>query len=153
LVSEEYIVNSINCAWTLEDKIVVKELVISLEGKNIKHKYLEGRKRIRIDLACYDPLTNKIIFVEAENGIWLQHPQIYLPFCDFLYVASPYDDSATREEQLDWAKKEGIGVIEVLYDGYIMETLPAIRHRIHPAIREDVLNRIITKSKKARKLH
>lgn len=71
-----------------------------------------------------------------------------------LYVATPYDDSYYREKQLEWAKNEGIGVIEVLYDGYIIETLKPVvfPDSMDISLREEVLAHFVKKLKKNEKI-
>ncbi|UJG43686.1 MAG: hypothetical protein K9W46_00540 [Candidatus Heimdallarchaeum endolithica] len=154
MYSEQEVIKRITETWRFDNKVCVKELQIPLVGKNINYPFLENRKSIRIDLACYDIVADKIIFVEAENGLWLPHPQIYRPFCDMLYVATPYDDSYYREKQLEWAKNEGIGVIEILYDGYIIETLKPVvfPDSMDISLRDEVLEHFVKKLKKNEKI-
>ncbi len=147
--TEEKVVEIISNTWKMENKIVTKELVIPVKG--INNIYLEGRKVVRIDLAAYNPVDDEIIFVEAENGLWLTHPMVYSALCDKLYVATPYDDTITREEQLKWANEEGIGVIEILYDGYIVESLKPRVRAISREIKNIVKTKLLEKAKRDRK--
>jgi len=112
---------------------------------------LEGRDYIRIDLAAYDKKKDKIIFVEAENGLYLQHPQIYLPFCNILYILCPEEISSYRGEQIEWSIDQGIGVIEQISFGALVETISPKTRKISPIIHEYVKERFNKRLEKEKK--
>lgn len=151
MATESVLVNQLAEIMSKENKIVVKELHVPIIHQIYYDDYLEGREYIRIDLAAYDPSTDEIIFVEAENGLWLHHPQIYLPFCNRLYVLCPFDDSSYREEQKEWSKSEGIGILERRTQERLDETLEAEFRNISPAIKAFVISHILKKNRRMMK--
>ncbi|MHA1912699.1 MAG: hypothetical protein ACTSYA_13510 [Candidatus Kariarchaeaceae archaeon] len=95
--------------------LTVEELVIPRQLHSKAFKRNSKRSYRRIDLAVYDPERKLVIFIEAENGLWMQHPVAYKELANYTYLASPVEEKK-REfngEQKDWAKKEGIGIIEI----------------------------------------
>ena len=149
-ITESVLVRELASKWTEVGLQVVKELVVPIIGNIYYDNYLEGRDSIRIDLAAYDPHNDKIIFVEAENGLYLPHPQIYLPFCNELYVLCPEDHSSFRDEQVEWSKNEGIGIIEMNKEGEIIKSLFAESRKIYPSVEAYVKARLFKKIKKER---
>ena len=117
----------------------------------LNDNYLEEREYVRIDLAAYDRVTDQIIFVEAETGLYLQHPQIYLPFCNSLYILCPEDQSSFRDDQMKWSDKKGIGVIEINQSGDIIYSLNPQSRRIFPAVQAFVKSRLFKRIEKERK--
>jgi hypothetical protein len=148
---ESQLVDSLAEKWESEGKLVAKELHIPIASDIYYDNYLEGREYIRIDLAAYDKKTDKIIFVEAENGLYLQHPQIYLPFCHKLYILCPEERSSYRGEQLEWSMKQGIGVIEQISLGALIETLAPKTRKIVPAVHDYVKSRFFKRLEKEKK--
>jgi len=151
LTIEQELVETLARKWLSEGKLVTAELTIPIINQIYYDNYLEGRDYVRIDLAALDKETGEIIFVEAENGLYLQHPQIYLPFCHSLYILCPKDDSSFREEQVNWSKSQGIGIIEKNEDGELMESLEAEFRKINPAVEAFVKSRLLKKIEKERK--
>ncbi|MHA1200150.1 MAG: hypothetical protein ACTSQF_12545, partial [Candidatus Heimdallarchaeaceae archaeon] len=90
-------------------------------------------------------------FVEAENGLYLQHPQIYLPFCHKLYILCPEERSSFRGEQIDWSRDQGIGVIELIGFGDLVETIPPKSRKISPAVQTHVKSRLFKRLEKEKK--
>ena len=150
-ITESVLVRELAIKWTEVGLQVVKELVVPVIDNIYYDNYLEGRDSVRIDLAAYDPHNDKIIFVEAENGLYLPHPQIYLPFCNELYVLCPEDNSSFRDEQVEWSKKEGIGIIEMSEEKNISTSLGASSRKIYPAVEAYVKSRLFKKIEKERK--
>jgi hypothetical protein len=150
-ITESVLVRELAIKWTEVGLQVVKELVVPIIDNIYYDNYLEGRDSIRIDLAAYDSHNDKIIFVEAENGLYLPHPQIYLPFCNELYVLCPEDNSSFRDEQVEWSKKEGIGIIEMSEEKNISTSLGATSRKIYPAVEAYVKSRLFKKIEKERK--
>lgn len=146
--TENQIVDLLANKWMEEKKLVVKELVVPIIDQVYYDNYLEGREQVRIDLAAYDTVNDQVIFVEAENGLYLQHPQIYLPFCNILYILCPEDLSSFREEQLSWSKERGIGIIEVNNSGTISYSLEADIRSIFPKVQAFVKSRLFKRIKK-----
>ena len=146
--TEKQIVDLLANKWMEEKKLVVKELVVPIIDQVYYDNYLEGREQVRIDLAAYDTVNDQVIFVEAENGLYLQHPQIYLPFCNILYILCPEDLSSFREEQLSWSKERGIGIIEVNNSGAISYSLEADIRSIFPKVQAFVKSRLFRRIKK-----
>ncbi len=147
---ESDLVNKLADRWQSEGLLVAKELHIPIINQIYYDNYLEGREYIRIDLAAYNKETNKIIFVEAENGLYLQHPQIYLPFCNLLYILCPNEMSSYRQEQLDWSLEQGIGVIEQTGEDFT-ETISPNSRRIFPAVEAYVKARLFKRIEKEKK--
>ncbi|MBY9002034.1 MAG: hypothetical protein KGD64_14035 [Candidatus Heimdallarchaeota archaeon] len=150
-ITESVLVRELALKWSKVGLQVVKELVVPIIDNIYYDNYLEGRDSIRIDLAAYDPHNDKIIFVEAENGLYLPHPQIYLPFCNELYVLCPEDLSSFRNEQMEWSRDEGIGIIEMTEDGEITTSLSASSRKIYPSVEAYVKARLFKKIEKERK--
>jgi len=148
---ETRLVDSLAEKWESEGKQVVKELYIPIVNDIYYDNYLEGRDYIRIDLAAYDKKKDKIIFVEAENGLYLQHPQIYLPFCNILYILCPEEISSYRGEQIEWSIDQGIGVIEQISFGALVETISPKTRKISPIIHEYVKERFNKRLEKEKK--
>ncbi len=148
---ENQLVDELADKWKNEEKQVVKELTIPIVNQIYYDNYLEGREYIRIDLAAYDDQTDEIIFVEAENGLYLQHPQIYLPFCNKLYILCPEDKSSFRDEQIKWSKSEGIGIIERAKTGGLNVSLNPTSRNIFPAVNAFVKSRFFKRVEKERK--
>jgi hypothetical protein len=145
---EKRIVDILANKWAEEKMLVVKELVVPIIDQVYYDNYLEGREQIRIDLAAYDTVNDQVIFVEAENGLYLQHPQIYLPFCNVLYILCPEDNSSFRKEQISWSKERGIGIIEVNNLGSINYSLEPNIRQIFPKVQAFVKSRLFRKIKK-----
>jgi len=137
--------------WLAENKYVVKELTIPIINQIYYDNYLEERDYVRIDLAAYDKETDEIIFVEAETGLYLQHPQIYLPFCNSLYILCPEDHSSFREEQIAWSETQGIGIIEKKTSGDLVISLTPKSRRIFPAVQAFVKSRLFRRIEKEKK--
>ncbi len=148
---EQDLVESLAKTWMSEGKEVVVELTIPIINQIYYDNYLEGRDYVRIDLAALDKETGEIIFVEAENGLYLQHPQIYLPFCHSLYILCPEDNSSFREEQVSWSKSQGIGIIEKKTNGELILSLEPEKKRIYPAVEAYVKSRLLKRIEKERK--
>lgn len=149
ITSEKQMIQKLSSHWKEEYPIILTELFIPIIDGIHDHNYLEGRNYIRIDMAVFDQEKDEIIFVEAERGLFTQHPVIYLPFCNRLYLLCPYDDAPYREEQLNWCKKYGIGLLEIMPDGEIVETLRAVQRPMFPAINNYIKSRIIKKAQKS----
>ncbi|MCK4896893.1 MAG: hypothetical protein KAS47_08790, partial [Candidatus Heimdallarchaeota archaeon] len=77
--------------------------------------------------------------------------QIYLPFCNELYVLCPEDNSSFRDEQVEWSKKEGIGIIEMSEEKNISTSLGATSRKIYPSVEAYVKSRLFKKIEKERK--
>jgi len=137
---ESRLVNELAKKWEKKEMQVVKELTIPIIHQIYYDNYLEGREYVRIDLAAYDKKKDIIIFVEAENGLFLQHPQIYLPFCNHLYVLCPKDNSSFREEQYIWSKEQGIGIIEKSDNEDFEISLEPENRKIYPGVKASKTN-------------
>ncbi len=151
LTTEQDLVDSLVTKWLSEKKFVVTELTIPIIHQINYDDYLEGRDYVRIDLAAFDQVTGEVIFVEAENGLYLQHPQIYLPFCHSLYILCPEDHSSFRDEQVGWSKSQGIGIIEKNKNGELIFSLDPNSRKINPAVEAFVKSRLLKKFEKERK--
>ena len=148
---ESRLVNELAKKWEKKEMQVVKELTIPIIHQIYYDNYLEGREYVRIDLAAYDKKKDIIIFVEAENGLFLQHPQIYLPFCNHLYVLCPKDNSSFREEQYIWSKEQGIGIIEKSDNEDFEISLEPENRKIYPGVKAFVKSRLIKRVQKEMK--
>ncbi len=146
-ITEGQIVDLLADKWKEDNKLVAKELVVPVIDQVYYDNFLEGREQVRIDLAAYDTVTDQVIFVEAENGLYLQHPQIYLPFCNILYILCPEDQSSFREEQFKWSKERGIGIIEVSKSGLLSYSLDPKIRQIFPKVQAFVKSRLFKRIK------
>lgn len=148
---ESTLVEELAAKWSKEKKLVVKELTVPIVNQIYYDNFLENREYVRIDLAAYEPEKDEIIFVEAENGLYLQHPQIYLPFCNHLFILCPEDESTYREEQIEWSKKKKIGIIEKQNSGELTVSLTSQYREISPSVKAFVKSRIFKKVEKEKK--
>ncbi len=152
ILSEQTMCEVLYSQWFQEGKMVTKELVIPVQDSFCFDSfYLDGRKRVRIDLAVYEEDKDLITFVEVENGLWMQHPTIYLQFCDYLYLAAPYCDFSYRSEQVEWGKNKGIGIIEFCENKRAITTQTATFNPMHPKMKELVRSLIVRKCIKEKK--
>lgn len=92
----------------------VRELQITDKVLNIK-EITKGAcsSVVRIDLCLVDSNLENIVFIEAENGLWVKHPTQYIGFANFVYLACPSIIEPTFDKQLEYAKQAGIGVLTV----------------------------------------
>ena len=148
---EQKLVDELADKWSKEKKQVVKELTIPIIHQIFYNNYLENREYVRIDLAVYDEETDEMVFVEAENGLFLQHPQIYLPFCNKLFILCPRDTSSFRNEQVEWSRSRGIGIIERTNPGDFDISLNPLTRSIFPAVSAYVKARFFRKIEKERR--
>ena len=148
---ENNLIENLAKKWESENRLVVKELMVPIVNQIYYDNYLEEREYIRIDLAAYDEKSDQIIFVEAENGLYLQHPQIYLPFCNLLYVLCPEEKSSFRNEQIKWSLDQGIGIIEQSNEGELIESLTPLFRKMYPAVQAYVKSRLFKRLEKERR--
>lgn len=149
---EEELVNVLAKRYESEGCLTVKELVIPRNVHSKAYKKNSKRSYRRIDLAVYDPKEKLVIFIEAENGLWLNHPIAYKELAHFTYLASPkeVEERIFNGEQIAWAKKEGIGIIEVdLQQKRVEETVKPQFNELESAVAELIYLRML-KAKKER---
>ena len=131
--------------------LTVEELVIPRQLHSKAFKMNSKRSYRRIDLAVYDPEKKLVIFIEAENGLWMQHPVVYKELANFTYLASPLEKKV-REfngEQREWAKKEGIGIIEIdLLTKKVKETVKPQFNELEKSLTELIYHRMIKAKEK-----
>ncbi|MFQ5976542.1 MAG: hypothetical protein ACE5OZ_00245 [Candidatus Heimdallarchaeota archaeon] len=97
----------------------------------------------RIDLAGLNKYDGQICFFEAEREFTVKHPLTYRSFCDFCYLLAPattYRElpEAIREEQVEWAAKEGLGIVLIEEDGRIHLVTSAKRNILSREVRTAV---------------
>jgi len=114
---------------------------LHIEIQNLTHT---NQKQIRIDLAGINQLDASIHFFEAETQLQISHPSIYRSFCDYCYLVCPdkqFDilDSVTKEQQISWAEKIGIGIITFSNNNEMRVRIQAKRQEMHSLIRKEVL--------------
>ena len=132
---------------TVEELVIPRQLHSKAFKKNSKRSYR------RIDLAVYDPEKKLIIFIEAENGLWMQHPVAYKELANYTYLVSPVEEKKREYngEQKTWAKKEGIGIIEInLLTEEVKETVSPQFNELEKSIIELIYIRM-AKAKNNRK--
>ena len=150
-ITEKQMIDKLSSLWAENYQLILTELHIPIIEDIYYDDFLEGRAYVRIDMAALDQKSDEIIFVEAENGLYTQHPLVYLPFCNRLYLLCPFDDSPYRDEQIEWCKKYGIGILEVLENGTIRETLAARSRPMFPSLNAYIKSRLIKKARKVKK--
>ncbi|MHA1185915.1 MAG: hypothetical protein ACTSSK_03435 [Candidatus Heimdallarchaeota archaeon] len=95
-----------------------------LNSKHLDIQGLTGKEleKVRIDVAAYK--DEKISFIEIENGLWLTHPLLYRNFAHNTLLAYPAENTAlTDEEQIEYAKLKGIGIVSVSTIGSVTSIL------------------------------
>ena len=98
------------------------ELVLNSNHFDIQKLTGKELEKVRIDVAAYK--DEKIIFIEVENGLWLTHPLLYRNFAHNILLAYPAENTAlTDEEQIEYAKQKGIGIISVSTIGSVTSIL------------------------------
>lgn len=101
------------------------------------------RKRLRPDLLGLR--SGDIMVIEVENAPFLHHATKYAHIANYCYLAYPNDSEKeltqeTIEEQLKFARMEGIGVLSVwVGENKVLELLPAVRHQIRPEIKQRII--------------
>lgn len=104
------------------------------------------RKRLRPDLLGMK--KGDIMAIEVENAPFLHHTTSYIHIANYCYLAYPKDSEnaltqETIEEQLKFARIEGIGVLNVRVEeneeNKVIELLPAVRHQIRPEIKQRII--------------
>ena len=121
----------------------------------ITSKYLDlesmvGQANVRIDLAAIHPVDASIHFYEVESQFHIQHPQLYRPFCDYCYVVCPseqfdYLPTETRDQQLQWARDAGVGVVTISKEGALHIRNRAQQQHMTVEIRQEVLRLMETR--------
>ncbi len=127
----------------------VKELQLTRKVLNIK-EITKGAcsSVVRIDLCLVDPNLENIVFIEAENGLWVKHPTQYIGFANYIYLACPNIKESTIDNQLEFAEQAGIGVITVGLSEekrgvvQIRELLQGKRFQVSPYVKTVVLKMI-----------
>ncbi|MFW9997667.1 MAG: hypothetical protein ACFFD4_36850 [Candidatus Odinarchaeota archaeon] len=73
----------------LRDNFYITERELVINSNQIDLTKIAGQSVLRIDLAATSRLDGSIIFIEAENEAYLEHPLIYGPMADYLFLACP----------------------------------------------------------------
>ncbi|MHA1170026.1 MAG: hypothetical protein ACTSRU_19530 [Candidatus Hodarchaeales archaeon] len=101
--------------YIIEEELVINSTVLDIEK-------LAGQQVLRIDLAAISMLDGSIIFIEAETEAYLDHPMIYRPVADYVYLACPLEKLTVEQTQetvlkdlYQSAARHGIGIMGV-YD-------------------------------------
>ena len=98
-----------------------------------------GRQRLRPDI--FGLRKGIVLAIEVENAPFLHHATSYVPIANYCYLAYPEDTEPTLtqetvEEQLSFARSQGIGVLRVWVGANrVTEHLPAVRREIRPEIK------------------
>lgn len=127
----------------------IKELQLTNKVLNIE-EITKGAcsSVVRIDLCLVDPNLDNLVFIEAENGLWVKHPTQYIGFANYIYLACPHIKESTSDEQLEFAKQAGVGVITVglseerIGAVQIRELLHGNRFEVSPYVKTVVLKMI-----------
>lgn len=101
--------------YIIEEELALNSTVLDIEK-------LAGQKNLRIDLAAISMLDGSIIFIEAETEAYLDHPMVYRPVADYVYLACPLKklkveqtQESTLKDLYQSATRHGIGIMGV-YD-------------------------------------
>lgn len=98
-----------------------------------------GRQRLRPDI--FGLRKGIVLAIEVENAPFLHHATSYVSIANYCYLAYPEDSEPvltqeTVEEQLKFARSQGIGVLRVqIKENRVTECLPAVRREIPPEIK------------------
>ncbi|MBD3193057.1 MAG: hypothetical protein GF308_20640 [Candidatus Heimdallarchaeota archaeon] len=115
----------------------ITEFVLSDHFFDIKRLTGKQISKVRIDVAALKGET--ITFIEIENGLWVTHPRLYTNLAHRVILAFPAEKQApTDQEQIHFAKKEGIGIVKVSSIGSVIPILPPTNRVIDPAISKAV---------------
>ncbi len=104
------------------------------------------RKRLRPDL--YGLKKGDFIAIEVENAPLLHHTTSYAHIANYCYLAYPNDSEKaltqeTIEEQLQYARMKGIGVLTVSVEeneeNNVTELVPAVKRQIQPEIKQRII--------------
>ncbi|MFX0150433.1 MAG: hypothetical protein ACFFAJ_06610 [Candidatus Hodarchaeota archaeon] len=117
---------------------------LQITSKHLDLPKMINQEKFRIDLAAINKIDASIHFFEAETQLHIQHPLIFKNFCDYCYIVCPdvqFDllDSITTRQQLNWAKKAGIGIISISDDGALRIRLSALQQQLKPVVRKEVI--------------
>jgi hypothetical protein len=118
---------------------------LQITNKHLDLAEIVNQDQIRIDLAGINQLDGSIHFFEAETQLHVQHPAIYLKFCDYCYLVCPdkqFDllDTVTKQGQFEWAAEIGLGIITFTDEGNMRVRTHAKRQDLDSTIRKEVLN-------------
>ncbi len=113
-------------------------------NENFKISEIINQESFRIDLAGISQIDGSIHFVEAETQIHINHPTIFRHFCDYCYLLCPDEqftllNSTTVDEQLSWAREEGIGIISISKEGRVRNRIHAVQQPLDSEIRKVVI--------------
>ncbi|MFQ6123352.1 MAG: hypothetical protein ACE5R6_01915 [Candidatus Heimdallarchaeota archaeon] len=132
--------------YTKKGWVIFKEFQIPGTVLNLRNSTGLIRKRLRPDL--FGMKKGIIMAIEVENALFLHHATSYIHIANYCYLAYPTDSEKaltqeTMEEQLQYARIKGIGIINVLVDGNeennITELVPAVRHQVYPEIKQRII--------------
>jgi len=127
--------------WVIYEEFQIPGTILDLRNS-------EGlvRKRLRPDLLGLK--KGDIMAIEVENAPFLHHATSYAHIANYCYLAYPNDSEKalsreTIEEQLKFARMEGIGVLSVRVEeneeNKVIELVPAVRHQIRPEIKQRII--------------
>ena len=120
------------------------ELQITNKNLDISQILDNDQQQVRIDLCGISQIDSTIHFFEAETQLHILHPTIYRQFCDYCYLICPDEqfsilDTETQEQQLNWAKDEGIGIVSITEQGVKKVRTRARRQDLTSDVRKEVL--------------
>lgn len=113
------------------------EFVLNDRVFNIQRLTGKQISKVRIDVAA---LKGEIVtFIEIENGLWVTHPLLYTCFAHRVILAYPAEKQApTDDDQIRFAKQEGIGIVKVSAIGSVIPVLPPVTQNIDPVVGKTV---------------
>lgn len=122
------------------------EFVLNNSYFNIKQLTNKEVSKVRIDVAAVK--DDKITFIEVENGLWITHPLIYRNFAHRVFLAYPAEnENPTDEEQIKFAKSEGIGIIKVSAIGSITPLVKPLDYEIPAPLSNAIISLFNEKTK------
>jgi len=125
-----------NSGW-----VVFEEFTIPGTLLNFEHSIL-----LRPDLFVFKNGVSMVI--EVENAPFVHHPTKYVDLANYCLLAYPESGEhvltqETVDEQLTFAKNQGIGVLKVKMEWgkvQVIELFPAIKREIHPEIKARIIH-------------
>ena len=120
--------------WVLFEEFQIPGTILDLGNPTGK-----GRQRLRPDI--FGLRKGTVLAIEVENAPFLHHATSYVHIANYCYLAYPEDSETaltqeTIEEQLKFARSQGIGVLRVrIGANRVTELLPAVRREIRPEIK------------------
>lgn len=98
-----------------------------------------GQQQIQIDLAVQSQRDKRLVFIEAERVLALDHPILYRSFAHYVYLAAPEaaiqkQPKIIQYQQFQLARQKKIGVLGVQVDKQVIVHVSAEWCEVHPHV-------------------